>query len=167
MSDSRKRIIIIITIIALFIILIGIIFAINSGNINSTKDPSITNIYVDPGSGETVYSTPNKTSEKAGGSSVVILGLSKLLDIGITSNQIIKLRTYFSNYASAQNPKITEISITVASIKRTINNGEVTLDFTITINRGSTMNAKIIYNNINDLNLKLYKVTDNSLVYSS
>lgn len=167
MSDSKKRIIIIITIFTIFAVLIGIIFAINSGNINSAKDPSITNVYVDPGSGETVYSTPNKTPEKAGGSSVVILGLSKLLDIGITSNQIIKLRTYFSNYASTQNPKITEISITVSSIKRTINNGEVTLDFIITIDRGSTMNAKIIYNNINDLILKLYKVTDNSLVYNS
>lgn len=135
------------------------------------KAASCTIIYHDPGSGEDVLETPNKTPEKNGRSNnVIILGTSIFLEVGLFDNQLHKMQSDFSKYASIQKPPVKEISITKKSIKR-INTDEKTgknsIDFIITVDRKKTLNAKIIYSGLNKIVLRIYNPKNGTLLYAS
>lgn len=124
--------------------------------------------YHDPGSGETVEETPNQTPELAGRTNnIVYLGFAKLIDIGVSFDQVNKLRAEFLGYSSTQKTPIEEISITINSIRDTVDEGNVTLTCSVTIDRSSAVNAKIQYFGIGDPTLKLYDPNDGTQVYSS
>ena len=173
MNTLNKKIIISIVIFVLLIGIISVIYIILSGS-NTKQDPtkeaSYTITYVDPGSGETVITTPNKTPENADGNNITMLGFSKLIsDYGMTFEQVQTLQSEFSDYSISQKTPIKEISITLASVKTTINpdTGNVIDRFTVTIDRGSTLTAQVEYFGIDDPTLKLYNSKTNKLVFDS
>lgn len=134
-----------------------------------TKDPSYTVTYVDPGSGETVISTPNKTPENTNGA-IVMLGFSKLTsNYGMTFDQVKKLQSELSEYSSTLKTPIKEISITLASITTSVNQdtGDVVDRFTITIDRTSTLTATVSYFGIDNPTLNLYNPKTNKLIFTS
>lgn len=135
------------------------------------SNPSYTTTYVDPGSGETVITTPNKTPEKAAGSNnIIMLGSDSLInDYGMTLNQVNKLKAEFKDFSSSQKTPIKEVSITLASGEITSNPDTygTTLKFTITIDRSTTLTAVIDYWGIGDPNLSLYNPSNNTPIFSS
>jgi len=167
---QKKRIIIFIGIFFAFILIISVIYLVVNKPNSTTGDPTIITTYTDPGSGETVYTTPNKTPESAGPSATITyLGFSKLLNIGMTFDQLTLLKSYFAAYSTDQKTPIKEISITVASLKQIINRdtGEVTVTFNITIDRNSVYNATIKYSSITTLSLTINNPSDNIIIYQS
>ncbi len=163
-----KRQIIVSTVILVALVGGGAAYAIYR---ETTSNSSYATTYVDPGSGETVITTPNKTPENtAGNNSVILLGSDSLInDYGMTLNQVKKLQAEFTDYSSSQKTPIKEVSITLASGEITSNpdNYGTTLKFTITIDRSTTLTAVIDYWGIGDPNLSLYNPKNNSQIYSS
>jgi hypothetical protein len=168
MIDHKKKITIAIIIFVLFVSIISIIYLIvsNISNQNKTKDASITNIYNDPLSGEVLYETPNKESEKSQ-TSIIILGISKLLDAGLTNNQLDKLRQYYDDYSLTLEKPVTEISVDVKSIEQSIDqsNNRLIVGFPILINRETNLRSEVISTDINNIILNIYN--NNDKIYSS
>lgn len=126
--------------------------------------------YKDPGSGETVLTTPNKTPEGDNKNVIIFLGFGKLIDnYGMTFDQVNTLRSEFKNYSKSLDTPIKELSITLKSVETTIDpdTADVIDKFTATINRESTLNAEVEYFGIDDPTLKLYNPEDNTQVYNS
>ena len=166
----KNKIILVSVIFVLFIGLISIIFILVNSSGDKTKDPTITERYIDPGSGETVITTPNKTPEINGkNNEAVVLGSSRFTEVGITDTQIHKLWSCFSDYASLQKPALQEISIIVASINK-INTDPTTsennIDFEITVDRKTALKARIIYSGLSNLKLEI-RDSSNKLLYTS
>lgn len=168
MININKKVTIAIIGIALLFVSI-VIYQVLHSNKKGYVDTSVTQTYIDPGSGETVIETPNKSPEKTGGNNIVMLGFSKLLDIGITNIQLNKIKLYLSNYSSSQETPIKEISITTSSISQAMDqdSSEKTTNFTVTIDRTYPLNIQTNYISIDDLVLKIYNPTNNTLLYSS
>lgn len=169
----KKKILIIIGIFLMFIVLTSAIYiSLNRSNTNKdpTKDPSYTITYVDPGSGETVITTPNQGPELSGRTNnITYLGFAKLLNAGVSDDQIDTIKSDIYDYSSTQRTPIKEISITVVSIRQTVepSTGNVTLRFTLTIDRTSTLVAQVGYFGIGVPTLKLYDSKTNKLIFTS
>jgi len=169
----NKKLVIIIASFLMIFGLVSVIYVLisnQSSKNDPTKDPSYTLTYVDPGSGETVITTPNKTPENMGGFNITMLGFSKLTsDYGMTFDQVKDLQSDFSDYSKSQKTPISEISITLNSITTTIdqNTGDVIDNFIVTINRSSTLKARVTYFGIDNPTLKLYNSKTNSLLFTS
>lgn len=169
--DYKKKLLIIFGIFIFIVLIVSFVFILFTNKPDAIiKDTSLSNPYIDPGSGETIYSQPNKTPEKYNNSNqITYLGFSKLVDTGLTSIQLDKLKVYLDAFSLKQNPIITEISLTVASINQNIN--QVTSDklitFEITTNRTSKNNIQLKYTGINDLTLIILDPNNNSEIYNS
>lgn len=165
MKNNKKYIFIILIFITSIVLVFCFIF-----NPKNHEDYLKTNITIDKYSGETIIETPNKSPEKAGAdNSVVFLGYSKLIDIGMTYNQMIETKKMFNNYAESQkNISISEISINISSIisylDDTTSNRIIT--FETIINRKTKINAKIEYFGTGNPSLILYD-KNNTVIYSS
>lgn len=134
------------------------------------KAASCTIEYKDPGSGETVLTTPNKSPENVGENPITFLGFAALInDYGMTFDQVKALRSEFKNYSKSLETPIKELSITVKSVETTINpdTADVIDKFTVTVDRESTLNAEVEYFGIDDPSLKLYNPDDNTQVYGT
>ena len=141
-------------------------------NCPDLKAASCSITYMDPGSGQTVTTTPNKTPEKinVGENPITMLGFSALVnDYGMTFEQIKALKSEFNDYSSTLKTPIKELSFTVKSVETTINpdTGDVEHKFTVTLDRDSTLTAKVEYFGIDDPSLKLYNPEDETQIYSS
>jgi ABC-type glycerol-3-phosphate transport system permease component len=173
MIKINKKIMMIIGLFVIVIVLFSVVFIIidsSKTKTDPTKEASYTITYVDPGSGETVITTPNKNPERINGNAITMLGFSKLVsDYGMTFDQVKYLQSKFSNYSSALKTPIKEISITLASITTTVdsNTGDVVDEFTVTIDRTSTLKARVSYFGIDNPTLKLYSPTNNKLIFTS
>jgi len=153
----------------LLVITISIIY-LSFNKKSNNNDQSTTNSYVDPGSGETVYNPPNKANEKTNSSNdIIYLGFTNLLNKGLTDIQYKKLKTHFRTYSTLNNLSIKEISVTTSSIKHILDqsSGKNTLTFTTTINRKSTLDAKITYSGLYNIDLFLYNPKDSKQVFTS
>lgn len=168
MININKKVVIVVIGFAVLLISI-VLYQVLHSNKRLYVDSSITKTYIDPGSGETVIETPNKSPETAGGDNITMLGFSKLLDVGITNVQLNKIKLYFSDYSLSQETPIKEISIIKSSINQSINRdlGEKTTSFTVTINRKNSLNIQANYTSIDDMILKIYDSTNNTLLYNS
>lgn len=132
------------------------------------KAASCTIEYFDPGSGETVDTTPNQGPELNGRvNNITYLGFAKLLNIGVSGDQIDIIKSDFLKYSSSLETPLKEVSITVASIRQTVNDGDVELKFTLTINRESTLNAQVNYFGIGAPELKLSTTDNDNTIYDS
>lgn len=158
MNVVNKKILIIAAIFVALSIITAVIYQVVI-TVNNSKDPTVTKTYVDPGSGETVIDTPNKSPEKAGtGDSIVFLGFTKLLDIGMTYRQVSSVKTDLQTYSSKLKDPVTEASIDSSSISSSVNseNNERTVTFTVKLNRKTNLNAEVIYTGLGNPSFKLY-----------
>ena len=134
-----------------------------AGNVNQ-------NSYVDPSSGVTVLSPDGKAKEPAE-RSLLILGMSKLLDSGFSYQQLGNLNSFLTNYSTSKtigsSEKITQISLVVASIRQVVDptNSEVTILSDIMINRKYPQKIVIKYHNTYDFILEI-RDTSNNLISS-
>ncbi len=166
MKILQNKILIAIGLFLLFVFIISIIYIIiNQPDTNTSKDSSETITYVDPGSGETVITTPNKVPEVATGEDIVTLGFTALIDRGASKEQVDRLKSYFVDYSKNLETPIQEVSITKASIGKVVNDGIVYMDFDVTINRSQTLKAHFQYAGLSDPSLSLY--SDNKLIFKS
>lgn len=158
MKSAKAKILIIIGIFVLLVTFISIIYLIlNNKQINNQKDSSETITYIDPGSGETIITTPNKIPETVTGEDILTLGFTSLIDRGMTKNQVDKLKSYFLDYSNTLEKPISEVSISISSIGKTVNNGVVDISFNTTIDREQTIQAKVKYLGLDNPSLVLYK----------
>ncbi len=151
---TRKQIVIILT--SLFLLVIVVLVVISSNNNTETTGVVDQNKYVDPASGETVLSPEGKVPESEVNSDLIILGITKLLDIGISNNQMSQVELILEEYSKtikAGGSKITEISFDVSSFKQNINQdtSEVVVTSKLIINRSINQSIKIVYYSFYDL----------------
>lgn len=129
------------------------------------------NTYVDPDTGETVLYPEGKATEGLGSQGTVVLGLSKLLDAGLSSDQVEGTRLYLIQYAAdhtINNQKMTEFSIVSSTIKQAIYPGGkkiVTAD--LRINRKDTQQLRLTYFYLTDLTLDILDLTSGAVVFSA
>ncbi len=137
----------------LFFIILIVVFSNNKSNTPVVIDQ---NKYIDPASGETVLSPEGKVPEIEVSGGITILGITKLLDIGISNNQMSQLSSVLQKYSSEMkvgDNKITEISFDVSSFKQNINQdtSEVVVTSKLVINRSINQSIKIVYYSFYDL----------------
>lgn len=164
--DNKKRLIIGSLIILTIIVAIIIFKTVTTHT--PTKYPPKT-VYNDPWSGETVIEeSSDMPTERPVDDTIVMLGFSKLIDIGVTYNQSIALRSEFDKYRKSQKETITEISIDINTILSSVNNetGERTITFTTVINRKTKIQAQVTYIGLDAPSLVLSDDSGNQLYKS-
>jgi len=145
---QKKKILIFIGIFILFVAIISVIYLyFNNSTSKNNQGSSTVNIYTDPGH----------------------YGIDKLLDLGITTTQMNSLESFFSAYASAQKTSVKEITISLSSMRLTVNKdtGEKKLTFTVKTDHNAILNAQSSYTFFDDMTLNLYDSTRGSIVYTS
>lgn len=169
-EPNLKKIIIrsVLIFIAIFILISIIYLALTYKKTTENKSELKVSTYVDPGSGETVYTVEGKAKEKTDyTNTITFLGFTSLIDHGLSYNQLNKLKSHFNQYASVKKIDISEVSITVATYKFSRNNGIKTMEFEVTINRKNKLNAKVEYVLLKDPVLYLYNQENSSEVFKS
>jgi len=166
MISVKNKIIFFILLFVLFFIVISLVYILlNNKDSRTTIDSSETIIYVDPGSGETIIVTPDKIPETSTGKDILALGFNRLIDRGMTKSQVDKLKSYFLDYSNMLKNPIGEVSISVDTIGKLVDNGVVDITFDITIDRDQLLAAKVKYTGFDDPRMSLYK--SNKIIYSS
>jgi len=172
MTADKKRLFIITGSFITIVIVASIIFLITSGVGSNKPDSSEAGIYTDPGTGEVVYSPTDRVPEDGGSGEkqIVFLGMTNLLDIGISSDMIANIKLQFEHLSSLRDSPITELSVNKSSIQQSIDQstGEVTTTFIITINRSTELNSAVSFNSANNgFILKVLNPSDNTVLYDS
>lgn len=126
--------------------------------------------YFDRGSGETVYDPEGRTPEKFGQdeNQPLILGISKLLDYGLTKYQLEALATAFTNYSESKQ-QLGEVSIQVATIAaqpRDPNSEKDTLKFDAVFDRKDTYLVTLDYFDLTAVRL-IISAADGKEIYNS
>lgn len=129
-------------------------------------DDTSMEVYVDPGSGETVHDNPGKSPETYNERNTIrFLGFSKLVQNGLTDNQQVALRQNYLEYSNQRaekdkNAAIEEVSVVVDSIRMTINqtSGQKAFTYNTVFNRDySTIYvSKVSYTGIQDSKLEIF-----------
>ncbi len=130
-----------------------------------STDTDYTEIYEDPGSGDTVITNPNKTPENVMGHDIATLGFTKLLDMGVSKEQVDKLKSYFLEYSNGLETPINEVSIDSDSIEKLVEKGSIKIDFEVKVDRKSTLDAEVQYSGLYTPSLKLFD-NEGKLVFS-
>lgn len=139
-------------------------------NVTSLGD----NSYYDPYSGETIDYPTCKAPEVYGNSAAgtVFLGSSRLLDEGISLEQLKSYEYGAYQYFKGQSPKVTELSIDKSTIRYTLHDPNSTeprdnISFTLVANRITKYKASLDCFNSSSIQLKLYNIENNSQVFDS
>lgn len=176
--NKKKLLIIIGAIGAVFVIALIVVAIIFNANKNDNKvdasNPVVTT-YTDPYSGETITTTENKAPEGDNvENSIVYFGFSKLLQYGMSTEQIALLKDSIANYShkreDAKQSKIKEVTIDYSTYRQ-IMSEEITqrvVEFTIVMNRDENLRYKFTNTSIytRDL-LTLIYAPNGSVVYDS
>lgn len=137
------------------------------------KIASDTGQHYDPGSGETVSNPVGKTPEYLGQDSgqPLYLGFSKLLDIGITQDQLKGIKLAFEKYPYANNKPAGEISIfvnNITSAPHDVNDTKQTIYFPVLLNRKDTYYATVDYFDLTTIHLYIKETSSaTKIVYDS
>ena len=136
------------------IVFLGGFLALLSSQLKSKK-PSISgeSSYKDPLSGETVTNVKGKTPENYDGAKneVTYLGVSKLIDAGMTQTQLENLKIIVGQFSKDKNLSITELSVDVANITSFNENDQNGLDFPVKINRSTTYSTSVRFIDFSDI----------------
>ena len=172
MSPKKKLIIVI----GVFVILsiIAIVFALinqqSPQTISKTDTATNQNQYTDPVSGEVVSNPSGKAPEDASGyNGVTFLGFARLIDYGISSDQLTIIKGYLENYKDiATGNKITQISLDATSLKQSVNadSGTKIVTVRIVVNKSTEQTLELTYQGIEDMAVTVYD-KDRVQVYSS
>ena len=139
-SSPRSKLILGIVIFAI-VCVVMVVFALFQSNNSKSEEPK-TASYTDPYSGETIVDTEGKVDETYNNeNSVVYFGFAKLLEYGMTRNQVEILQTYILQYslkrAAIGQSKLDEVTIDYKTFLQSIdeNTGEKTVTFDVIANR--------------------------------
>jgi len=164
---SKKKLLLFVGIfLALMVIGMLLISSINN------KDPGKKNEYYDPGSGETVSNPPNKSSENSTQTKkpVVYLGFSRLLESGLTNDQVEQVKYLLETYSDESKSDFKELSVAKDSVGATIPEvGSGLIDTVVTAkmtaNRDKVYDLSMSYSSI--LKIKLVISKDGKELYNS
>lgn len=135
-----------------------------AGNTNSQTQ------YTDPVSGEVVSNPSGKAPEAVSGyNGVTFLGFDRLIDYGISSDQLTSIKGYLENYKDvATGNKITQISLDATSLKQSINadSGTKLVTVRIVVNKSIEQTLELSYQGIEDMTVTVYD-KDHVKIYSS
>lgn len=149
-SPNKNKVIIIL--IALSPVIISLLVF---GFINIRKDTSNPDEYYDKGSGETVSNPKNKTPEIFGiePGEPTYLGFSKLIDAGLTTEQLDLVKSIFAVFSLSDDRYITELSVTINTIEQNISDESLSISFEITADRKTKYSCIVSYTGLSDARL--------------
>lgn len=172
----KKRLIIAAILFGLVVIVV-VIFAVIQQvqqSSNSNQQPKTTT-YTDPYSGETLTETEGKQGEtynSRGGA--VFLGSSKLLEYGVPSNQLERLKSVVNKYSmkreAQKESKITEASVDVSTYRQFNGDGATTgVAFAIVFNRDSSLRyyVQILSTTISQFQIVITGTDQKTVVYDT
>jgi hypothetical protein len=168
-TNSNRRFwpIVAIGLIVASIILAAVLFQHRSGG-NDTSG----NRYYDPGSGETVTDPANKSPDLYGADSAdIYLGFSKLLDQGLTSDQLTAVKDQLKLFSDTKKLNATEFSLDASTLKQEspnidANDPTTRIRFTLKVNRKTTYPVVLEYRSINTIRV-IVQQNNGSLFYDS
>ncbi len=165
---SNKVKLIIAAVIGLVVVILVTSFVLKpKANVNANE-------HYDANSGETVSDPVGKGADKYGtnGDEPIYLGISILIDHGVTYDQIGDLKKAFYAFSKKSPVRIKEVSIKVSSIRNAPHNAESestvdTIYFDVVMDRKTTYQAKFEYSNLNTAQLYLYQDGSKSIFFDS
>lgn len=166
-NHIRNRILLVIVIFAVT----GLLIFLQANTRKSRVDT--TGTYDDPASGETVSNPKDKAPEYVGSLSdmPLYLGFSKLLDYGITQDQLDGIKVAFSKYPELQDTNSArEVSIFVDTITGQEVDVEAptqSISFSVNINRQKKMFATVSYSGLSNVQLYLRSDYKSDVVFDS
>jgi hypothetical protein len=172
LRNNRK----LLTALAVFVvtILATIFLLVSSNHKQKNKLPNLdSGRYYDAQSGQTVSNPSGKAPDTYGSASgqPIYLGISNLVDAGLTDDQLLRLKYAFNNYFTQSKKNAKEVSIDVNSIvhgpHNPNSNSPFSLNFNVTVDRSKTLKAKIEYTGLEDIRLFLYDQKTNTQIYDS
>lgn len=130
--------------------------------------------YEDPLSQQTISDPPGKTPDTYGTNkdNPVYLGFDKLLDYGLTLDQLNNLKAAFYLYSRQQSSPLKEVSMDISSL----NTGYTTIanhdrlyyvTYKVKLDRTKDFIAKVEYSGLSAVRLYLLNQGDQSVVYDS
>lgn len=151
------------------ILIIGLIVA---TVISRNAEPGDKGSTLDTNSGEYVANSDGREPENVGANpdEPLFLGLGKLVNRGLTTEQISGLKLGFTNFAKQSSPKVKRVSITVDSIRnapRSIGDFTYTYHFDVVMDSKTTYQAKLICFDTTSIQLILYKDGTSSPAFDS
>lgn len=178
---DKKKILILGGIFAGFIVVISIIVVLitvfnnSSDNTQKVEDDSLESRYVDPYSGETVYTQDSRTPEAFGDTNTITyLGFTKLIDYGLSTVQQQSIKNSISDFSSHGDVKISEVTIDPATLTQTIDQdtGQKNITFEIVVNRDENKRYTLrnTYSSFSDMFTKITAGTAESngqVIYDS
>ncbi len=164
MQSPNKNKIVLVSLALLPIIISLVIFIF----ISSRSPSSSPTEYLDPGSGETVSAPKNKTPEKFGAETQgpLFLGFSKLIDSGLTAEQLELTKTIMSRFSVTGSRYITELSVSVKTTDQDISDDGINLTFDLTANRTDKYLCTISYSGLSEVRVVI-KDKDAKQVFDS
>jgi hypothetical protein len=156
------------------LMLLGIIFVLTK-DATSSKKP-VTNLnsgtYYDANSGETVSNPTGKGPDHYGVASKVpiYLGLSSLINFGVSNSQITLTQSAFLQYSKKNNNNIQEVSINSNSIQALTRDQDTSTSFVkfkVVFNRTTTDTAQLDYSDSGAIDLHLYDPSSSAQIFDS
>lgn len=149
-------------------ILFSVFVSLKMTDTTQTTTEAPTGRYTDPFSGQTVTRDPDKALDTYGApkDEAILLGISTLLDHGLTSDQLAILQTSFQKYANIND--IYEIAVEVDKISSLQNEetGGYTYEFPVMTNRADRHTARVETIGIDAARLLIFN-PDKKLEYDS
>ncbi|MDB5184885.1 MAG: hypothetical protein JWN38_693 [Candidatus Saccharibacteria bacterium] len=158
LSKGKKQLALVGMVIVFVLLLVGLT-AVTAPKKDTATGPKSTT-YKDPYSGESITSTPETPESFNGsGSSVSILGLSALVDQGVTQDQFNVVQAQVTAFASAHS--YSEVSVDKASINNAPRDPESdstvnTYTFTIVTNRKTKHKAQLDCSGLSMARLQIF-----------
>lgn len=170
--SNRKKLIIIIV---LVVVIIGIIFLGNRNNGSKTNDiTSGQGQYYDSNSGETVSNPSGKTADNYGAvaDAPIFLGDGKILDYGITLDEVKDMQYSVYQYFKSKGQKVSEVSVVAKSISAVPHdpnsaNTYDTINFDIVVDRKTKYKVKMNYFDLVSIQLFIYDEKGGTQLYDS
>ncbi|MBX4190483.1 hypothetical protein KW794_00145 [Candidatus Saccharibacteria bacterium] len=163
-SVNKRRLIAVIVLV--LVVIMGVVALLHKPSKPSSTPQ--TNTYTDPYSHETVTETQGKAPDIFGttAQTPIYLGFDKLIDHGVSYDQVGNLKTAFYQYSKTKNSPIKEVSLDVDHIKSIKEGRNFYLTFKVVFDRKDIYQAKLDYTGLSAIRLYLYDNSGN-LIFDS
>ncbi len=152
MNEKRLRLVAI----AFLLVLLGALIYTLTLSGKKPAPPSVNNgLRYDSNSGDTISNPPGRTPEKYGTSqnNVVFLGLTNLLNIGVSSYQVSDFRAAVTKYSASKNNFIKQASVASKIQSTRLDTGATESKFRLVLNDTKNMSATFTYWSITNSHL--------------
>lgn len=167
MNLSKRNLIIIGSFFGAVIIILGVVGFVTQSRPNAASPDE--KGYVDPGSGEVIKSDKSpQGTEDANKNAVIFPGFSKLLDRGLSTEQIQSIQSTIIAYSLQKNEKFKEVSLDVSSMGHMLPTDTAnyhSVYFSITVNRATKYFIDTQYENTTSIKTKIYKDDTTTLLF--